>query len=293
MLKVGIKANWTDVSNFIVGTDPDEDQLTGDASGIGIAVAANLLESTRPGTAILLPNDAEPAPSNYILATSFVDADNPTVASHWVIVHDLSGGAGTFLQLLIVDLVSGAPPVVRWIRNRKNLRLTSDGAGNITVSYETFFGLISSSVISAPAGTEYNVRTMTDNDLAPGMPTFLERAIFSFDCPQVNYSELKKEWDAEIIDVEQNQLRFFYNERYTRNFADLLEYTIYDESRVRKAGVDESGVIIEPNSPTFSVTYGFNPVQLDLADLALDPGVYVIEVITPKDDKQYLKFRVQ
>lgn len=290
-VRVGIKASWTDVVNLTVGSPPDEDQLSGTTAGQGSAITENILKADETGFAAFLPNDVSTTQNDYLISINFVDVNaTTTVLNGAFLIDNAVGGSGKKLRLFILEngvLVTPVAGII--VRDERHIDFAYDGAGNLAISYQEFPSTVQTTVINLPAAAEYAV--VAELDDSPN--SFIEEAIVSWSCPGVKYSLLKKELDAEVVEVEQDQLRFYYEERYTRNSGDLLEYNIYAENRSLVASVDGSGTAVPSISPTQGVTYGFNPVDLDLGPLALSPGVYTLEVISPKDDKQYLKFKVQ
>jgi hypothetical protein len=77
-----------------------------------------------------------------------------------------------------------------------------------------------------------------------------------------------------------NVLHVAYYEEY-KQMNQKLEYRLYDVN----------GTII-PNSVTYPITFGLNTLHFDCYEMNLE-GLYLLEITTSKNEKQYLRFNTQ
>jgi len=97
---------------------------------------------------------------------------------------------------------------------------------------------------------------------------------------------------ASSYHLVESKVRFNYYEKYKVDTDKVLAYNIYDESHSLIAGVDADGNELETGSPQQAITYGHNACELDLRSFSLTAGEYILEVISPKNDKTYLRFKL-
>lgn len=88
------------------------------------------------------------------------------------------------------------------------------------------------------------------------------------------------------------EIRFRYFEHYDLDKVTYLHYNVYDQNRNLVASMDSDGTQNVSGSPGFQVHYGLNVCTLSFAGLLTTAGDYLLEVITPKNDKLYLRFKL-
>jgi hypothetical protein len=144
------------------------------------------------------------------------------------------------------------------------------GSGSMTGS--TWYG----EVLGYDIGSEFqNVRVSWNCDTIPQ-----------------GYSELEYSPNGGVVVVFQERVKFVYPEVYDPGNNAKLEYRVYNYAHQIVAGIDESGTAIVTNSPLVGLDYGINKYSLNLEPLSLAQGFYLLEVVTPKDEKLYLKFEI-
>ena len=98
-----------------------------------------------------------------------------------------------------------------------------------------------------------------------------------------SYANLYKQLNGAYYQVgTDHKLYFKYTNEYSK-INNQLNYRIYNTSHSPVTGL-----------PSLNKTYGDNFYNIDLTSLSLSAGeIYVLEVISDKNDKFYLKFKAQ
>lgn len=113
--------------------------------------------------------------------------------------------------------------------------------------------------------------------------------------PEKGYAELTKELDGGSIRIYTGEnLNFHYLQEYNvaaSAFNESLLYRVYNFQRKVVLGVMEDGETLISGSPYFLTKYGDNYFQFDFKDTGIGYGNFLLEVVTPKGDKWYLKFK--
>lgn len=111
-----------------------------------------------------------------------------------------------------------------------------------------------------------------------------------------SYHSLHHNPGMAIYKMQDQTVRFFYEERYSVSSASYLSYRITDQTKTVVAHMKPDGSTGVNGSPQWGNTqgyaYGFNPVSLDLSALSLPNGTYQLEVFTPKGQVYYLSFEL-
>lgn len=114
--------------------------------------------------------------------------------------------------------------------------------------------------------------------------------IFALVGPPYYYPKLNYQLDNEYYLTKKRKVYFMYDEEYDVG-SSYLEYKIYDEARNIVAESNISGFSSISGSPITTISYGENFLNLDLNNLSLSSGFYILEVIGRKNDKYYLRFK--
>lgn len=93
----------------------------------------------------------------------------------------------------------------------------------------------------------------------------------------IKYAELYSKLDGGYYKVEDDKLRFHYEEQY-QDLDGNLDYKI-----------TLTGENINFSLPAQAVTYGNNYYEIDLTSIQV-PGYFILEVTNEKNEKQYLRF---
>lgn len=93
----------------------------------------------------------------------------------------------------------------------------------------------------------------------------------------IKYAELYSKLDGGYYKVEDDKLRFHYEEQY-QDLDGILNYAVYS--------IGENTTIPLTSQ---SVTFGNNYYEVDLTSI-VNPGYFMLEVTNEKKEKQYLKF---
>ena len=99
---------------------------------------------------------------------------------------------------------------------------------------------------------------------------------------EITYATLSKMVNDRLYEVEGSSLLFRYRENY-QDLDGLLDFNIYSNSA-------ELPVLSSNDLSLSGIEYGVNRLALDVSSLS--KGTYLLEVITPKREKLYLKFKV-
>ena len=107
-----------------------------------------------------------------------------------------------------------------------------------------------------------------------------------------NHVKLKPEIDNHYYHALDKKLYVVYDEEYNQVANKKLQYRIYNDLHVRIAEVSATGTATPASAPQPLIVWGTNKLTFDLTNLSLASGMYVLEVINSKNEKQYLRFKV-
>lgn len=109
-----------------------------------------------------------------------------------------------------------------------------------------------------------------------------------------SYALLKRKLDGGYYRTASKILKFEYKEEYNvASSNNKLTYKIYDRQYTTVLGVDGNSTPIVSGSPLKTTMYGDNRFEIDLNSLGLVSGnFYVLEVANDKNEKQFLRFKL-
>lgn len=105
------------------------------------------------------------------------------------------------------------------------------------------------------------------------------------------YSKLKTAVDANYITIANDTVNFFLQARSQKAPGKFLEYKVLDQNGATVAGVDNDGSLLVNGSPKLPYNYNDNFYDMDLTQLSLSSGIYLLEVTTENGLIKKLKFR--
>lgn len=102
------------------------------------------------------------------------------------------------------------------------------------------------------------------------------------------YATLKKNLDGSFYTVENNKLFFRFNESYSSN---ILNCKIYDSKMqpVKPKATNEN----KKGQEVFLKTSGYNCFEIDIDEMNISSGFYLLEVQNEKGEKFILRFLVR
>jgi len=106
---------------------------------------------------------------------------------------------------------------------------------------------------------------------------------------EVLYADLKEQLDGSYYPANKGKIYFKYIERYSVPQGKNLNYAIYSKTRqlIKNEGQPKPGM------PALPIVFGTNFISLDLSrvkDMTANE-FYVMEVLSDKKDKYYLRFK--
>lgn len=140
----------------------------------------------------------------------------------------------------------------------------------------------------------FPLKSSSGNEIASNSSTKQKsKCVIPLPPPDKGYAEITKRVDGGYIQIYTGQnLKFNYVSEYNpgpSSILNTLKYCIYNEDREVVLGFSEDNEFIIDGSPMFTVRYGNNFIDLDCNKLGYKK--YLLEVVTPKGDKLYLKFK--
>lgn len=252
--------------------------LQGTTVSQGTARSSNLLLADQAGWASFKFTDPSNGPGDY-LAMLYISngSGNAIPGSPTIVVDDIGITGGNRLNIRINN---GTTVRVYRMRAAGKVRLRFNGAGGLRVSFRPFGNPNQSPQrIRLPAYDCFVI----DAELGISPNCLIEEAIASFGCLPGTYVDLKKKLDGGYAEVKDGMLRFLYDEHY-HDQNNALTYHIYDEFNTLIAS--DADFNLNPD-------YGDNRFELDLScdGIGLAAGMYKLEVINEKAEKQYLRFK--
>jgi len=113
--------------------------------------------------------------------------------------------------------------------------------------------------------------------------------------PSYGYAKLSKKVDAGYITVYTGEsLKFHFLQEYglaSGDHHEPLMYRIFNFKRIVVLGTEENGQHQISGSPELLVEYGDNYIDLSFQETQLGYGNFLLEVITSKGEKLFLKFK--
>jgi len=108
-----------------------------------------------------------------------------------------------------------------------------------------------------------------------------------------SFADLSQRPDAGYSSVKNGVLKFkFRQDFWPKNGSSGLSYRVYDKTHVLVLGADGDTGPLTTNSPSFPKILGNNYFEILLPNAAFNTGdFYLLEVITDKNRKQYLRFQ--
>ncbi len=283
---VGHKTLWTNQNDVQSLPVPNQNSLLPTTTGFGTAVSNNQLPTTDEGWQWYQLEDQNLYSYFDNGVVRFQNATN-----HFGGITTLDFGANFKLNFLVE--FNGAPSfqfmgITNYLTN-----YSIERAANGTLGYWAQ-NASNTTPIAYQTGSINLTGDLTVLAGIKGFPgILLKDHLSSFSCiyPD-NAFLLQEKLTGGYYQMYNSTLRFDYQERYEVETGKQLQYRIFDEQRNLVAGVDETGAPLVGNSPSYGVQYGFNVCELDLTNLGLANGNYLLEVTTPKNDKTYLRFKL-
>ncbi|MGV6862649.1 MAG: DNRLRE domain-containing protein [Putridiphycobacter sp.] len=125
----------------------------------------------------------------------------------------------------------------------------------------------------------------------------LTNNMVSFCSPDFNvvnngFYRLTRTLDGGYYQVNNDELLFEVDETYTLQSGTYLNYKIYNSSMQVVAGVTDNGTNVIGGAPLKNIIIGQNGFDLDLSQLTIPSGYYILEVMNLKGEKVFMKFKI-
>jgi len=127
--------------------------------------------------------------------------------------------------------------------------------------------------------------------------THYHKIISSFCVPDLEvinngYFRLEKSLDGGYYQVNNNSLLFEVDVDYNMQVGTYLDYNIYSTNMQLIAGSSSNGTITVGGAPLLLKNISENGYNLDVSSIGLIAGYYVLETINSKQEKAYIKFKI-